>query len=187
MPARPTPQRSSPTRILTRRHFALLAGWALILPAEAWAEAAFPAPKGPVILTVTGLDSTLAPEGRLHFDRESLAALGQVRFTTSSIWTEGRHEFTGVPLASLARALALDPQARVIPRALNHYEVEMPLAEAGRDAPILAYEMDGKPLSVRDKGPIWVVYPYDADPLAYQSVTVFARSVWQLDQIEVLR
>jgi len=119
--------------------------------------------------------------------RAALDAMGPVTFTTSSIWTDGQHSFTGVPLARLAQVFALDPNSEIILRALNDYEVQMPLAEATPEAPILAYEMDGKPMSVRDKGPIWVVYPYDADPKAYQTVTAFARSVWQLDRIEVAR
>ncbi|NBZ88360.1 molybdopterin-dependent oxidoreductase [Stagnihabitans tardus] len=160
------------------------------LPAQAQTAAqtqpSSPVPQGPVILTVSGLDPEVAADGLMHFDREALAALGPVRFTTSSIWTEGRHEFTGIPLATLAQALKIDSKARIVLRALNHYQVEMPLAEARPGAPILAYEFDGKPMSIRDKGPIWVVYPYDADPKAYQTVTAFARSVWQLDHIEVL-
>ena len=41
-------------------------------------------------------------------------------------------------------------------------------------------------MTLRDKGPLWLVYPYDADT-AYQSEVIYARSVWQLDRIEVLR
>jgi hypothetical protein len=46
--------------------------------------------------------------------------------------------------------------------------------------------MDDRPMSVRDKGPLWVVYPFDDVP-AYQSETIYSRSIWQLDRIEVVR
>ncbi len=154
-------------------------------PAEAGPP--FAEPKGEVILTVTGLDPARVPQGTVRFDLEGLAALGPVSFQTTSIWTEGRHDFTGIPLAKLARVLGLDADDVIVLHALNDYEVEMPLTDATEEAPILAYELDGKPMSVREKGPIWVVYPYDADPDAFQTVTAFARSVWQLDRIEVSR
>jgi hypothetical protein len=40
-------------------------------------------------------------------------------------------------------------------------------------------------MSVRDKGPLWVIYPYDAVP-EYKSERIYARSIWQLVSIEVL-
>jgi hypothetical protein len=36
---------------------------------------------------------------------------------------------------------------------------------------------------VRDKGPLWVVYPYDSKP-DYQSELIYVRSIWQLAQME---
>jgi len=157
----------------------------LTLPLPGRAETA--APKGEIILTLSGLDPAHFPGGEVRFDRAGLAALGPVTFRTTSIWTDGLHSFTGVPVVKLAEAFALKSDSAIILHALNDYEVQMPLAEATPEAPILAYEMDGKPMSVRDKGPIWVVYPYDAKPALYQTVTAFARSVWQLDRIEVSR
>lgn len=41
-------------------------------------------------------------------------------------------------------------------------------------------------MSVRDKGPLWVIYPYDSDP-ALQSEVTYARSIWQLVRIEAVR
>lgn len=146
-----------------------------------------PAFPGPILLTVTGLDPALYDQGRAEFDQSALEALGTASFTTGSVWTTGTHRFEGVPLLRLARSLGLAADAIVRLHALNDYEVEIPLAELQDGAPILAHLFDGKPMSVRDKGPIWLVYPYDADPAAYQTVTTFTRSVWQLDRIEVGR
>lgn len=186
---------------MMRRAFVELAAWfalATVLPAAGSAAVAGTAgtaqPQtvaasgedgGPVILTVTGLDPKRFAQGNATFDLKSLEALGPVQVATSTIWTEGKHTFTGVPLKALARSLQLDKET-VSLHALNDYAAEMPLSEAEDAAPILAYMMDGAPMSVRDKGPIWVIYPYDADA-SYRSDTAFARSVWQLDRIDVLR
>jgi hypothetical protein len=60
----------------------------------------------------------------------------------------------------------------------------MPLADAMVDGPLLAFLMNGEPMSVRDKGPVWLVYPYDADA-AFRTEQIYAWSIWQLDRIEV--
>ena len=49
---------------------------------------------------------------------------------------------------------------------------------------VLAFLRNGDEMSVRDKGPLWVVYPYDSTP-EYQSELIYSRSVWQLARIEV--
>lgn len=139
---------------------------------------------GPVILTVTGLDAARYPDGMKQFDIEGLRALGQVEISTTSIWTDGKIRFTGVPMKTLTDSLGID-QDELRLHALNAYQVTFPLAEATDHAPVLAYAMDGKPMSVRDKGPIWLIYPYD-EAAEYRTDTIFARSIWQLDRIEVL-
>jgi hypothetical protein len=40
-------------------------------------------------------------------------------------------------------------------------------------------------MRLRDKGPVWVVFPYDL-ATEYQSEVVYSRSVWQMVRIEVL-
>lgn len=177
-----------PLRALLR--FALLAVASLCTvtaPAKlaaAETNLAVPAPTGQILLSVSGLDPAEYPGGTVAFDRAALETLAPVTFTTTSIWTEGEHSFTGVPLRRLTSLLGVT-EGEVLFVALNDYSVAMPLDEAEDEAPILAFLMDGKPMSVRDKGPIWVIYPYDSNPDAYQTETAFGRSVWQLSRIEV--
>ena len=144
-----------------------------------------PARTGPILLTVTGLDATLHPGGKLELDRGMLQAIGTATITTTSIWTEGRHTYTGVALKALAAELgAGDANLRF--HALNDYAVEFAAGDSNDTAPILAYEVDGVPMSVRDKGPVWVLYPFDASA-EYRTDMIYERSIWQLDRIDVLR
>ena len=39
---------------------------------------------------------------------------------------------------------------------------------------------------MRDKGPLWIIYPYDQNT-DYQTEVIYSRSIWQLDRIEVLK
>lgn len=146
---------------------------------------AMPALSGPVLLTVTGLDPASFEGGALPMDLGRLESLGLHALETSSIWTEGVHRYEGVLLYDLVQALDLG-QATLRFHALNDYEVEMPAEDATEEAPLLSFRVDGALLSVRDKGPVWLIYPFDSDA-AYRTDTIFARSVWQLDRIEVLR
>lgn len=130
-----------------------------------------------VILSVRSGDA-------LHeFTLPQLRAIGEVEVSTSTIWTEGEQSFVGVPLHSLMAGLGID-EGVVTAAAVNDYAVTIPMAEVEAHAPIIAFERNGEEMSLRDKGPLWVVYPYDSDP-SYRTEEVYARSIWQLNRIAV--
>lgn len=143
-----------------------------------------PVPSGDVVLSVTGDISRENTDGAARFDLAMLEALESVTFETTTIWTEGVQSFTGVPLEALLESVgATGSGMRAV--ALNDYAVEIPVSDAVEGGPIVAYLQNGAPMSVREKGPLWVVYPYDGDA-AYRTEQVYARSIWQLVSIEVL-
>jgi len=142
-----------------------------------------PAPQGAVVLTVSGSIGRSNADGRAEFDLAMLRELGVIRFATNTIWTDGVSTFEGVPLRAVLRAVeAAGPL--VTATALNDYSVTIPMAEVEAEAPIIAFLRDGRPMSVRDKGPLWVIYPYDDNP-AYRTEMIYARSIWQLDRLRV--
>ena len=135
-------------------------------------------------LADTPLLSVVGQTDARMYDLKALEAFAPARFTTSTIWTQSPAEFTGVPLrAVLADAGITD--GVVTATAVNDYAVQLPLDEMTDDYPIIAYRMDGNTMSLRDKGPLWIVYPYDSDP-ALQSEVVYSRSIWQLDRLSVI-
>lgn len=113
-----------------------------------------------------------------------LDAMEQITFTTTTIWTEGRVTFSGVPLALVLEDAGLTGETLKM-TALNEYAVEMPMSEVASDSPVIATRMNGEIMSVRERGPFWLVYNYDADP-AFQTETVYARSIWQLNRLNVV-
>ena len=68
--------------------------------------------------------------------------------------------------------------------ALNDYKVEMPLEDAVRHGAILALRLNDKPMSVRDKGPLFVVFNYDS-AAELRSERYYNRSIWQLRRLQV--
>lgn len=141
-------------------------------------------PKGEVVLIISGAIGATNLSGEAHLDREMLQAMGLEEVLTTTPWTEGRQQFQGVPLHSLVDLIK--PAGKTLRlKALNDYWVDLPLSEALEPGPLLAIHSNGVALSARDKGPIWLVYPYDADE-KFRTEVSYARSVWQLSRIEVL-
>lgn len=135
------------------------------------------------VLTVSG--SVAQPEsGEVWtFDLAALQALPAARFDTTTIWTNGTQSFEGVPLVTLLEHVgATGSNLRAV--ALNDYAVSIPMADAIQGGPIIAYANNGQVMSIRDKGPLWIIYPFD-DNETYKSEEYYSRSIWQLDRIEV--
>lgn len=118
------------------------------------------------------------------FSIADMDALAQVTITTTTIWTEGEVTFTGPSLRNVLDAAGIDNQDLTL-TALNDYAIEMPAPDGGAAYPIIATRQDGALMSVREKGPFWVIFPYDSDA-AFQTETVYSQSIWQLAQIDVL-
>ncbi|MGC5198358.1 hypothetical protein [Aphanothece microscopica] len=142
------------------------------------AAADLPPLTGDPILRVEGQVSRTNAEGAMVFDLAMLDALPQEAFTTTTIWTDGALAFSGPSLAVVLEAAGASG-TRLVARAVNDYSVEIPLAEIDGRYPILATRINGQTFGVRDKGPIWIVYPYDAGA-AWRTEVNFGRSVWQL-------
>lgn len=157
---------------------------ALAFPATSHADK-LTTPDAEVVLTVSGAISRSNIEGTAQFDMEMLTDLDVVTFTTTTIWTDGVQEFQGVPLDVLMAQIGVT-EGTILASAINDYTVEIPLTDAVEGGPIVAYLLNGDTMSVRDKGPLWVVYPYD-DNADYRSEVVYARSIWQLDRMEIVQ
>lgn len=153
-----------------------------VLSAPAMGQS-LPAPEDEVILTISGDIANTNVGDTAQFDLAMLQALPSHEFQTDTIWTERTHTFTGVTLGTLMETVgAGGDTVRAV--ALNDYAVDIPMADAEDDSALVAYHMDGREMSVREKGPLWVVYPY-ASASRYRSEVIYSRSIWQLDRLEV--
>ena len=139
--------------------------------------------EGDVILTVSGGIENTNGDGTASFDLAMLQAMEPVTIETSTIWTEGPQTFTGVPLATLMETVGATGDT-ISATAINDYAVEIPREDWVEGGPIVAYLNNGEEMSVREKGPLWVIYPFDSDP-EYQTEVIYSRSIWQLDRIVV--
>lgn len=141
------------------------------------------APAGEVILGVFGQVTVTNADERAEFDLAMLDALPQRETVTSTPWHEGKHSFSGPTLASILEAVGATGATLRI-SALNDYAADMPVGDAATIPVILATRIDGEEISIRDKGPLFVIYPFDEQPELFNEV-YFNRSVWQVNSIQV--
>ena len=133
--------------------------------------------------TVLTVEGDVAAQGGLNLDMDAITAMPQVTFRTATNWTDGVSTFTGVALKHLLEeAGATGDEVEAV--ALNNYSAVIPLDSIDDDSPIVAYAVDGEFLSRRDKGPLWIVYPFDESD-AFRNDVIYGRSVWQLRSLRV--
>lgn len=132
------------------------------------------------VLIISGQSE--AGDGDISLTLEQLRAMGSDEIRTGTPWTDGVMTFTGVSGRHLVEALQADGTA-VIADALNDYHTIIPFEVFATDDLLIAYARDGQPMSVRDKGPFWIVFPFDADAI-YRSDTYKAYAIWSLTRLE---
>ncbi len=163
-----------------RRCLFALAALPLAAPLRA---SALEAPDGPVVLTVTGRVREPNRGTAALFDMAMLAQLPQAGFSTRTPWYAQARKFSGPLLRDvLAAAGSQGRLLRVL--ALNDYRVDIPFDDAQRYDLLLARLLDDKPMPVRDKGPLFIIYPFDQHT-ALRNALYFSRCAWQLKAIEV--
>jgi hypothetical protein len=144
---------------------------------------ALDAPKNKVLLTLSGKVGTPNQGDKAAFDLAMLKALPQKTFSTQTPWEKNPIKFSGPLLRDvLAAASAQGSTLKAV--ALNDYKISLPVADSQKFDVIVAHLMDDKPIPVRTKGPLFIVYPFDNQP-ELRSSTYYERSIWQLKAIEV--
>ncbi|MFK7878160.1 hypothetical protein [Roseobacter sp.] len=142
-----------------------------------------PQPQGDVILTVTGNISITNGNGEAQFDRAMIEALEHRETQTNTPWYDDSHTFSGPLGQAILEAVGAAGQTlRVV--ALNDYSADLPISDLETHPVILATHLDQEQLGIREKGPFFLIYPFDENPELFNEV-YFGRSVWQITRIEV--
>lgn len=167
-------------RLTRRTALALLVGAAFAGTADAQQ---LPAPKERVILDVAGTIKNTNAADRARFDLKMLEQVGVTRVATSTPWTEGKPVFEGVLIRDLLKHVGASGDI-VTPVAINDYKIDIPRAELEKYPVLLAFRMNGEALRVRDKGPLWIIYPRDEFP-ELDTKPIQSRWVWQVKELRL--
>jgi hypothetical protein len=156
----------------------------LLFPLTPALAVPLPSPTGEVLLRVYGaISHTNAPDVAA-FDIAMLDALPQRKTITKTPWHDGAQDFSGPTLLSILALVGATGQTlRIV--ALNDYAATMPVSDTVESPVILASRHAGRLFSLREKGPLFVIYPFSEMPHLENEV-IFSRSVWQVMEIEVL-
>jgi hypothetical protein len=118
------------------------------------------APKGEVVLTMTGAIGTRNKGSRLELDLASLEQMRTVRLAAQEPFLKKRVTFEGVLLADLlAVADVPDSATKVSLTALDDYKIDFTLDDVRSSQMLLATKADGKHMPVDRSGPIRIVFP----------------------------
>ncbi|MDP3813608.1 molybdopterin-dependent oxidoreductase [Pseudomonas sp.] len=141
-------------------------------------------PAGTPVLSLSGqIDQANTAQQQAVFDMQMLRALPQHSFTTQTPWYPQPVKFTG-PLLRDVLAAAGSKGASIVAIALNDYRTEIPVQDTLDHEVIVATLMNDKPMPVREKGPLFIVYPFDSKA-GLQAATFYNRSAWQLRALQI--
>ncbi|SBS31059.1 hypothetical protein MAQ5080_01842 [Marinomonas aquimarina] len=141
-------------------------------------------PSGNVILAVSGNIEHFNSPQQAQFDFAMLKQLPAYEITTQTPWEEGVHHYVGFDPSDLLEQLEADGNVIRL-TAFNQYITEVPLTDFEELGAIIAYQMDGADIPVRNKGPLMVIYDFDQYP-ELRNETYYGRSIWQIQSMHVL-
>ena len=91
--------------------------------------------------------------------------------------------FTG-PLLRDVLAAVDAKGTKITAVALNDYKTEIPFDDATRHDVIVARLMNNRPMPVREKGPLFIVFPFDTKA-ELRTELYYNRAAWQLNMLRI--
>ena len=171
------------TAMVSRRSFTFLIGAAGMGGITGAHSAGLPTAPVDSILVISGKIKNVNQSGQAALDRRMLEAIGMETVVTKTPWYKEAERFEGVRLSRLMDYVGAYGD-RVLISALNDYTSEIPLSDFSEYGTLLALKRDGVYMPVSDKGPLFVIYPFDQNPELRQD-KFYMRSVWQISTMEV--
>jgi hypothetical protein len=135
-------------------------------------------PTGTVVLTIDGAISQTNNGSQAQFDMAMLEKLPQHSFSTQTPWYPSAVTFTGPLLRDVLAAVGAKGK-NITAVALNDY-----IDDATRHDVIVARLMNNRPMRVREKGPLFIVYPFDTKA-ELRSELYYNRAAWQLNILRI--
>jgi hypothetical protein len=114
---------------------------------------------------------------------QMLEKLPQHTFTTRTPWYPDAVTFTG-PLLRDVLAAAGSKGNAITAVALNDYKTEIPMDDVHRHEVIVARLMNNRPMPIREKGPLFIIYPFDTKT-ELRTELYYNRAAWQLNALRI--
>lgn len=105
---------------------------------------------------------------------------------TTLPWFDGSKTFTGFKVSSLLDHYRINDAFSLSFIALNDYAASSRIEDILQYEPIVAYQMNGNKMKVRDKGPYWLIFNLTKYP-ELNTPAYHSQMVWQIDEIMIHR
>lgn len=130
-----------------------------------------------VILTVK------TPDGIKQFNHGQIEAIGLKRLSTTTFWPEDYGEFNGVLLRDVLKKAGIEDAREIKLIGKDGYIALIPREDWIKWDVILATRHEQRTMSIRNKGPLRIIYPKDiGGEIADSDMRI--RWVWAIQSIE---
>ena len=130
-----------------------------------------------VLLTLTSGEKTI------HLTRKDLERFNQITIKQVTFWTKGQTSFTGPLLRDILDKYKLKGK-KFVASAYNDYKITIPTKDFYNYDVIIASHVNNKELTVRTKGPLWLMYPWGENTELDQK-TYYSRAIWQMTKANI--
>ena len=113
-----------------------------------------------------------------------IESIGLKQLRTSTFWPEDDGVYEGVLLLDLLLDSGMQKCNSIEVSALDDYHVKIPCEDIQKWPVLLATRRDGKPMSIRQKGPTRIIYPKDLGG-AVASSDMRSRWIWAIKTISI--
>jgi hypothetical protein len=133
---------------------------------------------------------TIYQENELKFEesfsRSELLEVDKYEINTENPYVDEVTAFSGPRVEKLLRHIGVNiEEVRELNlRALNDYNVDIPVEDIINYPVIVSVLSGGGVMTVREKGPFWLIYPMSDNPELQQPI-YNDRLIWQLSEIQV--
>ena len=134
-------------------------------------------PAGDVILSIEGKVGKRNSDAGAQLDYAMFESIGLVTRTIVTEWTPSA-VFEGVSGRDLVRHLGIEGDY-LLGIAHDDYEVSIPVSDLTEHDTLFAVSMNGERLSIKNKGPVWLLYANQNRP-SISPELLNTRMIWQL-------
>ena len=155
----------------------------LLLFNLSFAESVLAVPQGEVILEVTGKIAMTNEDEYAIFDQDMIDNMPQFIINTSSHISDEINKFEGIRFYDLLIKLGATGTVVNI-TAWDDYVIQIDIKDLKKYGVLLATHENGKRLTLSDKGPMFVVFPFSENE-EIQRDDYYNKSIWQVKEIDV--
>lgn len=129
------------------------------------------------VLTIKG------PKRNIQYTLSQVEKIGLKKLVTSTYWPDDNGEFNGVLLRDLLRDAGIERSSRIKVTALDDYTTIIPREDWQKWDVLVATRHEKKVMSIRQKGPLRMIYPKDiGGEVAASDMRI--RWIWAIKTIE---